>query len=346
MANNPPILKRLRAAKAYTEFTGRPPTESFTVALDDDPQAGYRMGAVEGIAYEATRDGETEKYFHKFKKNARPDLVARDDGKQLYLTRGRYEITDRGIEDMPPLMIMNPSRRPALRKRAKGKTTMARTRRHNGRFAKAPRRSAQVAMFRANPIKRRRRRARSPLAALYKSNPVTRRRHRRPAAVRRAVTRYRRNPIEGRGKMRIMSLLLPAAGIGLGAIGSELAMGYMPFIPANFKTGVLRHVTKGVISLAGGWLICKVNRKAGEAFALGGLTIAFHDAAKEAIVSVMPNAKFGYYSPGSMMPMRQMGAYLPPNGGTVGRPPTMGQYMARGMAGRSSDGGGSPEFGV
>jgi hypothetical protein len=142
---------------------------------------------------------------------------------------------------------------------------------------------------------------------------------------------------------------MPAASIGLGAIGSELAMGYLP-LPANLKTGIMRHVTKGAISLAAGAALAQfVNRRVGEAFALGGLTIAFHDAFKDAILQFMPTAHFGgmgYYSPGATVPMHRMGAYLPPRVGSPGGPSAFGVYMRGGMAGHASDGGPHHAFGT
>lgn len=351
MSEKPPLFKRLRAAKAYADFTGAVPTRSYAVQLDDKPVAGYRLGSLLGVAYEATRDGRKERYFHEFGPAARPDLAVKDDGSQLYITRGRYKVTDRGITDMPLAMIVNPSARPSLRK-PRGTKTM---RNRLGRFIARKRRPAArvTTVFRANPLPKRRRhkRRRAALPAVFRTNPVRRSHHRRAAIVRR---RYRRNPIEGgRGNLRLGALVMPALGIGLGAVGSEMAMGYMTFIPANMKTGMMRHVTKGVISLGAGWVLGKfVNRKVGEAFALGGLTIAFHDAAKEAILKAMPNAQFGYYSPGQM---ERMGAYmtrnqmgmLPRGAGSPGGPMSfsgMGEYMR--MGGHASDGGGSPEFGV
>lgn len=123
----------------------------------------------------------------------------------------------------------------------------------------------------------------------YRRNPIRR--------------RYRRNPIGGKGDLRLTSLILPAVGIGAGALGAEIVMGYLP-IPANFKTGVTRHLTKGVVGLAGGWALAKfVNRQLGELFAMGALTIAAHDAMRQMYTSVMPNAQLG----GQGLYMRRMG---------------------------------------
>lgn len=214
---------------------------------------------------------------------------------------------------------------------------------------------AQVAVFNRNPLgvpRRRRRRRAASAASLFRANPVRRVHHRRRRL------HYRRNPTShagGAGPLRLQALVMPAATIGLGAIGSELAMGYLP-IPANLKTGIMRHVTKGAISLAAGAALAQfVNRRMGEAFALGGLTIAFHDAFKDAILQFMPAAQFGgmgYYSPGATVPMHRMNAgqgmqaYLPPRVGSPGGPTAFGVYMRGGLHGHASDGGPHQAFGT
>jgi hypothetical protein len=286
--SRPPVR---RAVKAFEDFSGHRPAKVRTAKLDDRDVTGWQMGPMVGIAYEAKRDGETQRYFHEFKKSARPNLVARDDGKKLYIDGGSYTVTERGIEDMPQLFVVNPSPRKG---RSKRKAPMARRR----RTATRRRATRQVAVFRANPTRRRRRRTTSVARRSYRRNPIRRAVRR----TRRRVTRsYRRNPsarrvgaaMGGFGKM-----LLPAAGIGLGAVGTEVIMGYLP-IPANFKTGVMRHVTKGVVGIAAGMLIGKVLRqkRLGNFFALGAVAIAVHDATKEFIASSMPSIAMGQYRP-------------------------------------------------
>ena len=49
--------------------------------------------------YDTVRDGESEKYIHRFKKRSRPLLVSSSDGKSLHILGGEYEFTDRGIVD-------------------------------------------------------------------------------------------------------------------------------------------------------------------------------------------------------------------------------------------------------
>lgn len=326
-----------RAKKAFEDFTGHKATKSHSVELDSNSVAGYRLGSLVGVAYEATRDGETDQYFHRFKKSARPELVSRADGKQLYIAGGKYKVTDRGVEDMPQLFVVNPSRR---RKR---KSTRKRS--AGGQFKRNPTRRKRKAP--AMAVRRRRRRT---ARRSYRRNPIMiaaaprRRRRRKTYSAARRRRTYRRNPsvrLGGRGGFRIGGMILPAMMVGAGAVGAEVAMGYLP-LPAVLKSGPQRYLTKGIVSVLLGWGIAKfVNRKAGEAFAAGGIAIATHDALKASLSGFMPGLQFGgynwdkygynmpsmdsypnnpgigYYSPGSTMPAmgEYMGEYMPSGGG-------------------------------
>lgn len=158
----------------------------------------------------------------------------------------------------------------------------------------------------AAPRRRRRRHARrttfrrNPIRMAVRRNPV-RRRRRRHSMRRNPIRRMRRNPsrmLSGRGGINIASMILPGLMVGAGAVGAELAMGYIP-LPTVLKTGPARYLTKGVISVMMGWAVAKYfNRKAGEALAMGGIAIAAHDAIKAGLVSFMPSAKFGQYMEG------------------------------------------------
>lgn len=316
----------LRAKKAFSDFTGHKATKSERRELDDRDVTGFKMGPVVGIAYEAKRDGETAQYFHRFNKKARPDLVARDDGKKLYIAGGRYKVTDRGIEDMPHLFVVNPSPRSGKKKRrvsirSRSASPMARPRRRRRVARRA------VTVYNVNPSRRRRTRRR---VASFLPNPIRRRRRRAMSTYRRNPSRrrgYRRNPsARGLAGMTFTKLIVPAIGIGMGAVASEIAMGYLP-LPANLKTGVLRHVTKAGIGMAGGYALYKFmgQKKLGEFFALGALVIAAHDATKELILKFSPGVKFGaaYRAAdgyGMYMPARGMGYYLP------GQQASMGAY--------------------
>lgn len=289
-------MSTAKAVKAYKDFSGHAPQKVKRARLDDRDVTGWQMGPVVGVAYEARRDGVTKQYFHEFKKAARPNLVSRDDGKQLYIEGGKYKVTDRGIEDMPQLFVVNPSPRSGARPKRKARPMVRRRRTATRRRA-----TRQVAVFRANPIRRRRRRtthrryARNPSRRRLVANPIRRHRRRRTT-----VRHYRRNPSRRSGAIaaNFGKMLLPAAGIGLGAVGTEILMGYLP-IPANFKTGVARHITKGAVGVAAGLILGKVFRmkRLGNFFALGAVAIAVHDAAKEMIASRMPSVTMGQYRP-------------------------------------------------
>lgn len=278
-----------RAARAFEDFTGRRPTKVRRDQLEDHDVVGWEMGPAVGVAYEATRDGEKAQYFHEFAKSARPRLVAREDGKQLFLTGGKYTVTERGIEDMPELFVVNPSSRRAAA--SKRKPMAAAKRNSKGRFVKggraaAPRRRAprQVAVFQTNPAPKKRRR---PRAAAKRSAAPSRR-------------RYRRNPSGRKMMAGLGQLIMPAAGVGAGAVISEMFMGYLP-IPAAWKSGVMRQVTKGAVGLGLGWAIMHFlkQKKLGLYVMAGAVAIAVHDGIKEVITARLPGpggkGAFGQY---------------------------------------------------
>lgn len=327
-------MSRQRAINAFQDFTGEAPTKLTRSQLPDHDVTGWKMGPMVGVAYEARRDGQVKQYFHEFKKAARPNLVAQDDGRQLYIEGGRYKVTDRGIEDMPLLFAVNPSPRSGRKGSRKGKSTMARR-----ATSRRRRRTSQVAIFKANPVRRRKRRthhrarARSATRTVYMTNP---RRRRRSSTGKRRVARrsFRRNPTGGLAMGKLSALIMPAVGVGLGAIGAEVIMGYLP-IPANLKTGVAREVTKGAVGIAAGWAIGKVLRqpRLGRFIQFGAVVIATHDAAKAFLASRLTNVPglngmgyartipglngMGFVNPGSTIRL----GYMPTNPGLNGFAP-------------------------
>lgn len=62
-------------------------------------KAGLVVGKLEGVMYSTDRGDGTEKFFHRFRRKSRPLLIADSDGSQLDIVGGRYEFTDKGIED-------------------------------------------------------------------------------------------------------------------------------------------------------------------------------------------------------------------------------------------------------
>lgn len=86
------------AAKRFKEFTGHEVEYKDSVKMPEH-DVSFLIGECDGILYTTVRDGKTEHYIHKFKKRARPLLASSHDGKQLYLLKGKYRFTDRGIID-------------------------------------------------------------------------------------------------------------------------------------------------------------------------------------------------------------------------------------------------------
>lgn len=85
------------AIRRFVAFHGFEPTEKTDIVAIDmkGPEVGCLVGQVLYIGYV---DLTGKKYMHKFAvaKN-RPLLYASSDGLQLYIGKGRYRFTDRGI---------------------------------------------------------------------------------------------------------------------------------------------------------------------------------------------------------------------------------------------------------
>lgn len=313
-----------RAIRAFEDFKGEKPARLRRARLPDRDVTGWEMGPMVGVAYEARRDGKTSQYFHQFGKSARPRLIAQDDGRKLYIEGGRFRVTDRGIEDMPNLFVVNPEPRSGKSAKRKGSTMARRARRrrsHVSVFTSNPRRrrrakpAARRRVFARNPARRRRARSRAAAARrVYRRNPA-----RRAKAGRRRS--YRRNPIGG-GVGKLSALLLPAVFIGLGAAGTEIVAGYLP-IPLAWKMGPMRYVVKGAVGVALGLVIAKglKQKRLGYYFAAGAVAIATHDIVKSWLAANAPAIKgMGYINPGSVgrfgqytrqLPMNRFGQYQP-----------------------------------
>lgn len=57
------------------------------------------VGELDGVLYTTVRDGQTEKYVHRFRKKSRPLLATSHDGTQLGIVGGQFQFTEAGIED-------------------------------------------------------------------------------------------------------------------------------------------------------------------------------------------------------------------------------------------------------
>jgi hypothetical protein len=87
-----------RAAKLFSDFTGHD-AEPFARARIELPSVALVVGRCDGVLYTTMRDGEREKYIHRFKAKDAPALCASPDGRTLFLIGGNFEFTERGIVD-------------------------------------------------------------------------------------------------------------------------------------------------------------------------------------------------------------------------------------------------------
>ncbi len=193
-------------------------------------------------------------------------------------------------------LLVNPRRRSRKRRTAAQKRATAKMIAANRRRGRAPARRKKAT----------RKRRRSNPVGYYVSNPRRRtRRKRRSVAARRT---RRRNP-----SMRgiVNSMIVPAATAGAGALALDVLWGYVP-VPANIKTGPMRHVAKGLGAIAMGWGVGKVaSKRTGDMMALGALTVIFHTAFRELTAQYAPQIALGYYSAGQ----------------PVGYDPSLGMYV-------------------
>jgi hypothetical protein len=86
-----------QAGRLLAEFSGHEPVETIKAGTSFDK--GLVIGELDGVLYTTVRDGQTEKYIHKFRKNSRPLLAASSDGKKLGIVGGQFQFTEAGIED-------------------------------------------------------------------------------------------------------------------------------------------------------------------------------------------------------------------------------------------------------
>jgi hypothetical protein len=99
MSGKVPPSQVSRAGRLYREFSGHEPDETETIEIPDTPRAVMVIGELEAVIYSTVRDSEHERYIHKFRASSRPLLCVSPDGEQLFIVKGSYEFTDRGIVD-------------------------------------------------------------------------------------------------------------------------------------------------------------------------------------------------------------------------------------------------------
>jgi hypothetical protein len=114
-------MSERQAVDAYVDFHGDPPQRVNVYKLPDGDVWAHRLGRATAIAYETVRDGEHQDYIHEFGDGKGPYIDVATDG-AVYLTEGRYSVTDRGFEDdfMPSLLTVNPHKRGTKGRKIRG----------------------------------------------------------------------------------------------------------------------------------------------------------------------------------------------------------------------------------
>lgn len=88
-----------RAARLYRAFREAPVKRVRRITVDI-PRALANMGHCEFLGYMTTHRGHTALYVHEFAPGSRPLQCAAPGRGQLYLLKGRFKVTGRGITDL------------------------------------------------------------------------------------------------------------------------------------------------------------------------------------------------------------------------------------------------------
>lgn len=174
-----------------------------------------------------------------------------------------------------------------------------------GRFLKRGHRKTKRNPSRHRKVKAKRYHARR--------NPIIRHHRRR---------RARRNPDTGGMLMRT---LFPTMVGAAGAIGTDIAMGFLP-LPDTLKTGALRPVVKGVAAVGIGWVAgLLTNKGIGNKVMAGALTVVIYDTVRSFLLRTVPALPLGQTDEfpvlefaGSGYPTQDMGAMIPVADGSMG----------------------------
>jgi hypothetical protein len=129
------------------------------------------------------------------------------------------------------------------------------------------------------------------------SNP-----RRKKSSAKKHKARMHRNPRFGLKLPSMSSVtetVVPAAIGGFGALGVDIAIGYMSFIPAEWKAGarrtLLRAGTAVAIGVAARMLLPQRFKKMADQAVAGALTVTAYDAAKAIVAEKFPDLTLGMY---------------------------------------------------
>ena len=176
-----------------------------------------------------------------------------------------------------------------------------------------------------NPARKRKRRTTAKQRAAARRNIKKAQAARRRGSRRRRTlprrTRRRRNPTARRRsnprrptvKGIINNQVMPALVGGSGAVVNDMLVNFVPGIPANFKAGPLRHVTKAVGAIAIGYLSAMfLPKRTADQLGAGAMTVVGYNVVRDVAARFAPNLPLGEYLDSGM------GEYLDPALGFYG----------------------------
>lgn len=141
----------------------------------------------------------------------------------------------------------------------------------------------------------------------------TRRRKRNPGpggtrVARRRATNPRRPTLKG----IIDNQVMPAIVGGTGAVLDDILVNLIPMIPAEFKTGPMRHATKAVGAILIGYVSAMfLPRKIANQLGAGAMTVVGYNVVREVAARFAPQLPLGEY-------LDPLGEYLDPALGWYG----------------------------
>lgn len=85
-----------RASKLFKSFHGREADANEIVDINGQmPATCLLVGEMDGIIYRTAE--EPKGHIHRFTKTSRPLVWVTADGRQMFITGGKYRFTDRGF---------------------------------------------------------------------------------------------------------------------------------------------------------------------------------------------------------------------------------------------------------
>lgn len=87
-----------KAKSLYRGFREREPRKIGRVRVPKNPKAVTVLGYLTVVEYDTTVGPHAQGYRHKFKAGSAPLLCT--DGKRLWIFKGRFRVTARGIVDL------------------------------------------------------------------------------------------------------------------------------------------------------------------------------------------------------------------------------------------------------